>query len=59
MIANGIVGEVVRVAPNEVSFVSIEASKEIYGHAAGGRRPLLKTEFYTVNDSVASIASES
>lgn len=39
-------GNVVRIAPNEVSFASAEAWKEIYGHAAGGRKTFIKSSFY-------------
>ena len=38
-------GPVVRLGPNEVSFTSLEALKEIYSSGGGGYD---KTEFYTL-----------
>ncbi|KAI4595995.1 hypothetical protein KJ359_006287 [Pestalotiopsis sp. 9143b] len=39
-------GDVVRIAPDEVSFASAEAWKEIYGHATGGHKTFVKGLFY-------------
>ncbi|KAI1380472.1 cytochrome P450 [Hypoxylon crocopeplum] len=41
-------GPVVRLAPNELSFASIESWKDIYGHATAGRQTCIKSEFYEV-----------
>ncbi|KAK6063753.1 benzoate 4-monooxygenase cytochrome p450 [Seiridium cupressi] len=49
-------GNVVRIAPNEVSFASAEAWKEIYGHATGGKMTFLKSAFYQTNDYPGVIA---
>ncbi|RTE68029.1 hypothetical protein BHE90_017594 [Fusarium euwallaceae] len=46
-------GDVVRIAPNELSFRSSAAYKDIYGHAAKGRPPFLKSKvFYNRGPSV-------
>jgi cytochrome P450 len=39
-------GDIVRVAPNELSFSSSQSFQDIYGHASKGRGRFLKTEFY-------------
>ncbi|KAM6505317.1 hypothetical protein FSOLCH5_014545 [Fusarium solani] len=46
-------GDVVRVAPNELSFNTPQAYKDIYGHAIEGRKPFLKSRvFYDRGPSV-------
>ncbi|KAH7028652.1 cytochrome P450 monooxygenase [Macrophomina phaseolina] len=45
-------GDVVRVAPNELSFCSVESWKGIYGHASAQRtKPMVKSEFYDMYGS--------
>lgn len=41
-------GPVVRVAPNELSFASVESWKDIYGHQIAGKSTLVKSEFYNI-----------
>lgn len=41
-------GDIVRVAPNELSFASMESWKAIYGHPTGGRQTAPKGPFYEV-----------
>lgn len=39
-------GDVVRVAPNTLSFVTPQAYRDIYGHATQGKRKFLKNSWY-------------
>ncbi|KAF5483981.1 Cytochrome P450 monooxygenase BOA3 [Colletotrichum fructicola] len=39
-------GEVVRIAPNELSFATVPAYRDIYGHTMKGKRPFYKTSWY-------------
>ncbi|KAI0448865.1 cytochrome P450 monooxygenase-like protein [Xylaria acuta] len=39
-------GDVVRIAPNELSFCTPRSHRDIYGHTSKGRKRFLKTEFY-------------
>ncbi|KAH6962312.1 cytochrome P450 [Ilyonectria sp. MPI-CAGE-AT-0026] len=39
-------GDVVRIAPNELSFANPDTYREIYAHASKGRKPFLKSKFY-------------
>ncbi|KAF1933365.1 cytochrome P450 [Didymella exigua CBS 183.55] len=39
-------GDVVRIAPNELSFASVNSYRDIYGHASKTRRPFEKGQFY-------------
>ncbi|KAI0465973.1 cytochrome P450 monooxygenase-like protein [Xylaria cf. heliscus] len=39
-------GDVVRIAPNELSFCTPQSYQEIYGHISKGKKRFLKTEFY-------------
>lgn len=39
-------GNVVRYATNDLSFSTIQAQKDIYGHSIKGKSQLLKSEFY-------------
>ncbi|KZL72864.1 benzoate 4-monooxygenase cytochrome P450 (BCL4p) [Colletotrichum tofieldiae] len=41
-------GDIVRIAPNELSFASVESWKAIYGHPTGGRPIAPKGPFYEV-----------
>ncbi|KAI0550320.1 putative cytochrome P450 [Xylaria curta] len=41
-------GAVVRVAPNELSFASIDSWKDIYGYTTGDHGTCIKSEFYEV-----------
>lgn len=36
----------VRIAPNDLSFVGLESALQVYGHANSKRKPFLKSEFY-------------
>ncbi|UPK92731.1 hypothetical protein LCI18_003666 [Fusarium solani-melongenae] len=46
-------GDVVRVAPNELSFRSLTAHKDIYSQAPKGKAPFLKSKvFYNVGPSI-------
>lgn len=44
-----------RVAPNELSFASVQSFYDIYGHAKGSHKPFLKSEFYDRKDSEVSL----
>ncbi|EKG12700.1 Cytochrome P450 [Macrophomina phaseolina MS6] len=44
-------GDVVRVAPNELSFCSVESWKGIYGHTSAQTKPMVKSEFYDMYGS--------
>ncbi|MCJ1245993.1 hypothetical protein MMC30_003197 [Trapelia coarctata] len=50
-------GDVARTAPNDLSFASASSYRDIYGHASKGRRPFLKSKFYT-SDIAPSIITE-
>ena len=50
-------GDVVRIAPNDLSFATVSSSKEIYGHSGKGHRPFLKSAFYDRGDQELSIVS--
>lgn len=50
-------GDVVRIAPNELSFCSVQSYKDIYGHATKGRSPFLKSSWYENADKVPGIVS--
>jgi cytochrome P450 len=39
-------GDVVRIAPNELSFKTPQAYKDIYNHAGGDRSPFLKSKYF-------------
>ncbi|WKT51630.1 Cytochrome P450 [Fusarium oxysporum f. sp. vasinfectum] len=39
-------GDIVRIAPNELSFASVTSYREIYSHATKGKKPFLKSTFY-------------
>ncbi|KAL4733555.1 cytochrome P450 [Aspergillus similis] len=41
-------GPVFRVSPNELSFASVASWKDIYGHRATGKPPLIKSKFYEI-----------
>ncbi|TGJ85024.1 hypothetical protein E0Z10_g3719 [Xylaria hypoxylon] len=44
-------GPVFRVSPNELSFASVNSWKDIYGHAIGQQKTLVKSEFYDMYGS--------
>ena len=46
-----IVGPVVRVSPNEISFASVASWKDIYGHQPANKSTLVKSEFYDMYGS--------
>ena len=48
-------GDVVRIAPNDLSFATVSSSKEIYNHSGKGHRPFLKSMFYDRADQELSI----
>lgn len=50
-------GNIVRVAPNELSFATVESYKTIYGHASKGRRPFLKSLWFHAEDAEDGLAS--
>ena len=50
-------GAVVRIAPNELSFASPAAYKDIYGHRPKGEPPFLKSSWYDTGDPVPSIVT--
>ncbi|ETS83955.1 hypothetical protein PFICI_05831 [Pestalotiopsis fici W106-1] len=50
-------GDVVRVAPNELSFATAAAYKDIYGHATKGKKQFLKSSWYENGDPVPGIVS--
>lgn len=39
-------GDIVRIAPNELSFASVSSIKSIYGHASRNHKTFLKTQWY-------------
>ncbi|KAI0399986.1 cytochrome P450 monooxygenase-like protein [Xylaria palmicola] len=41
-------GDVVRVAPNELSFCTPQSHQDIYGHTSKGKQRFLKTDFYDI-----------
>ncbi|KAG8157364.1 hypothetical protein KVR01_012748 [Diaporthe batatas] len=43
-------GPVVRIAPEELIFFNVEAYKDIYGHAYGGKRTFIKTDFFNAGE---------
>lgn len=43
-----LLGPVVRVSPNELSFASLESWKAIYGHRTAGEPTPIKSEFYEI-----------
>ncbi|KAI1822823.1 cytochrome P450 monooxygenase-like protein [Xylaria intraflava] len=50
-------GDVIRIGPNELSFVTAEAFQEIHGHVSKGKARFTKTEFYDNDDPTPRIAS--
>ncbi|KAF2641320.1 cytochrome P450, partial [Massarina eburnea CBS 473.64] len=50
-------GDIVRIAPNELSFSNVESWNEIYGHANKGRKIFLKSDFYERGASYPSIVT--
>lgn len=44
-------GDIVRISPNELSLVSVESWKAIYGHPVAGRATMIKSEFYDMYGS--------
>jgi cytochrome P450 len=53
-------GDVVRIAPNELFFTSLQAFEDIYGHANNkkNRKPFLKSEFYDNPDEMSPLGAE-
>ncbi|CAF3434723.1 unnamed protein product [Fusarium graminearum] len=39
-------GDVVRIAPNELSFATVQAYQDIYGHALKGKKKFVKSNWY-------------
>ncbi|KAF5610197.1 isotrichodermin C-15 hydroxylase (cytochrome P-450 monooxygenase CYP65A1) [Fusarium subglutinans] len=39
-------GDVVRIAPNELSFATVQAYQDIYGHATKGKKKFIKSDWY-------------
>ncbi|KAH8728461.1 cytochrome P450, partial [Phaeosphaeriaceae sp. PMI808] len=50
-------GDVVRIAPNELSFASIQSFKDIYGHSTKGKLPFLKSAWYDRDEVSPGIVS--
>ena len=50
-------GDVVRVAPNELSFRSPEAFQEIYPAGSMGKKPFLKSDFYQAHERPHNLLS--
>ena len=50
-------GDVVRVAPNELSFATPTAFRDIYSHAAGDRKGFAKSSFYQAYERPHNILS--
>lgn len=50
-------GDVVRIAPNELSFATVQSYKDIYGHATKGRQPFLKSAFYDNGGTPAIVST--
>lgn len=49
-------GDVVRTAPNEISFATAKSLQDIYGHAKQGRRPFVKSSFYQADREPGIVA---
>ncbi|KAI0102624.1 cytochrome P450 monooxygenase-like protein [Nemania sp. FL0031] len=43
-------GDIVRIAPNELSFATPQSYHDIYGHTSKGKKRFLKTEFYDLGE---------
>ncbi|KAI0154955.1 cytochrome P450 [Xylariaceae sp. FL1272] len=41
-------GDIVRIAPNELSFATVQASRDIYGQPAQKQKQFLKSNFYNI-----------
>ncbi|KAI1145605.1 cytochrome P450 monooxygenase-like protein [Nemania diffusa] len=48
-------GDVIRIGPNDLSFVTAEAFQDIHGHMTQGKSRFLKTEFYDNDDPTPRI----
>ncbi|KAI2635077.1 cytochrome P450 monooxygenase-like protein [Xylaria nigripes] len=48
-------GDVVRIGPNELSFVTPEAYQDIHGHPAKGAKRFLKSALYSNNDAAPHV----
>lgn len=51
MLKNTVLGPIVRVSPNEISFASVASWKDIYGHKSAGKQTFVKSEFYDIYGS--------
>ncbi|KAL6408897.1 Cytochrome P450 [Ilyonectria robusta] len=53
-------GDVIRIAPNELLFTTVEAFEDLYGHANNkrGRKVFLKSEFYDNPDEMSPLGAE-
>ncbi|KAF9878113.1 hypothetical protein CkaCkLH20_04151 [Colletotrichum karsti] len=54
---HGKYGGVVRIAPNELSFATPQAYRDIYGHAVKGKQTFLKGAFYDFDGTSPGIVS--
>lgn len=48
-------GDIVRLAPNELSFGSVDSWKDIYGVPTAGKKTFLKTPFYGIPGKAPTI----
>lgn len=51
------IGDVVRIAPNDLSFATAQAYNDVLGHASKGRRPFLKDDFYDQNENYPNLVT--
>jgi cytochrome P450 len=52
-----VLGDVVRTAPNDLSFATLQSYKDIYGHATKGHVTFLKGEWYDQHDMEPGIVT--
>lgn len=43
-------GDVIRIAPDELSFASVQAYRDIYGHKTAGKERFLKSDYYDTEE---------
>ncbi|PSN61426.1 cytochrome P450 [Corynespora cassiicola Philippines] len=48
-------GDVIRIAPNELSFATLQSYPDIYGHAIKGKKTFLKSSLYDTGSQVVGV----
>ncbi|KAH9218129.1 cytochrome P450 monooxygenase-like protein [Leptodontidium sp. 2 PMI_412] len=51
-------GNIVRIAPNELSFSSLQAFNDLYGHVTKNKKPFLKSAWYDMPDEMSPLGAE-